>query len=90
VQEGEEDSATGAPGTEERGVPVARAAGALLSGTSEYSLSDEEEEEESDGGRAPPERWEPSPPRPEPRRRRKRQRLGRVRERPPPASLRER
>jgi hypothetical protein len=33
-------------------------------GTSEYSLSDEEEEEESDGGRAPPERCEPSPPSP--------------------------
>jgi hypothetical protein len=34
-------------------------------GTSEYSSSDEEEEE-SDGGRASPERWEPSPP-PSPR-----------------------
>jgi hypothetical protein len=32
-------------------------------GTEEYSLSGEEEEEEgSDGGRAPPERWELSPP----------------------------
>jgi hypothetical protein len=31
--------------------------------TSEYSLSDEEGEE-SDGGRAPLERWEPSPPSP--------------------------
>jgi hypothetical protein len=31
--------------------------------TSEYSSSDEEEEE-SDGGRALPERWEPSPPSP--------------------------
>jgi hypothetical protein len=31
--------------------------------TSEYSSSDEEEED-SDGGRAPPERWEPSPPLP--------------------------
>jgi hypothetical protein len=33
-------------------------------GTSEYSSLDEEEEEESDGGRAPPERWEPSAPSP--------------------------
>jgi hypothetical protein len=33
-------------------------------GTSEYSSSDDEEEEESDGGRAHPERWEPSPPSP--------------------------
>jgi hypothetical protein len=33
-------------------------------GTSEYSSLDDEEEEESDGGRAPPERWEPSPPSP--------------------------
>jgi hypothetical protein len=32
--------------------------------TSEFSSSDEEEGEESDGGRAPPERWEPSPPSP--------------------------
>jgi hypothetical protein len=32
-------------------------------GTEEYSSSGEEEEE-SDGGRAPPERWEPSPPSP--------------------------
>jgi hypothetical protein len=30
AQEGEEHPATGAPGTEERGVPIARAAGALL------------------------------------------------------------
>jgi hypothetical protein len=34
-------------------------------GTLEYSSSDEEEgEDEDDGGRAPPERWEPSPPSP--------------------------
>jgi hypothetical protein len=33
-------------------------------GTSEYSSSGEEEEEGSDGGRAPPERWVPSPPSP--------------------------
>jgi hypothetical protein len=33
-------------------------------GTEEYSSSGEEEEEERDGGRAPPERWEPSPPSP--------------------------
>jgi hypothetical protein len=32
--------------------------------TSEFSSSDKEEGEESDGGRAPPERWEPSPPSP--------------------------
>jgi hypothetical protein len=32
--------------------------------TSEFSSSDEEEEEESDGGRASPERWEPSLPSP--------------------------
>jgi hypothetical protein len=44
---------------EQQGLPPA---------TSEYSSSDVEEEER-DGGRAPPERWEPSPPRPEPRRR---------------------
>jgi hypothetical protein len=33
-------------------------------GTSEYSSSDEEGEEESDVGRAPAERWGPSPPSP--------------------------
>jgi hypothetical protein len=39
--------------------------GLSSSGTEEYSSSGEEEEEEgSDGGRAPPERWEPSPPSP--------------------------
>jgi hypothetical protein len=32
--------------------------------TEGYSLSGEEEEEESDGGRAPPERWQPSTPSP--------------------------
>jgi hypothetical protein len=51
----------------------------------EYSSSGEEEEGR-DGGRAPPERWEPSPPRPGPRRWRRSWFLGRAPKRPPPGN----
>jgi hypothetical protein len=53
----------GAPGTEGEEFRLREQQGLSSPGTSEYSSSDEEEEE-SDGGRAPPERWEPSPPSP--------------------------
>jgi hypothetical protein len=56
-------------------------------GTEEYSLSGEEEEE-SDGGRAPPERWEPSPPSPRAAEAAEETVPGRARERPSPRNLR--
>jgi hypothetical protein len=70
AQEGEEDPATGTPGTEERRVLAARVAGLSSPATSEYSSSDEEEE--SDGGQTPPRGGSLHPPRLEPRRRQRR------------------
>jgi hypothetical protein len=60
TQEGEEDTATGAPGTEERGVPVARAAGALLPQDFGVLVVGQGGGGER-WGSSSPERWEASP-----------------------------
>jgi hypothetical protein len=65
AQEGEEDPVTGAPGTDERGVPVVRAAGALLPRDFRVLVVGRGGGGERWGsGSPPPERWEPSPPSP--------------------------
>jgi hypothetical protein len=63
AQEGEEDPATGASGTEKLGVPAAQAAGTLLPGDFGVLVVGRGGGGER-GGRAPPERWEPSLPSP--------------------------
>jgi hypothetical protein len=60
AQEGEEDPTTGAPGTEERGVPVARAAGALLPQDFGVLVVGQGGGGER-WGSSSPERWEASP-----------------------------
>jgi hypothetical protein len=62
TQEGEEYPATGAPGTEERGVSVARAAGALL--PRDFGVLVVGRRGGERRGSGSPERWEPSPPSP--------------------------
>jgi hypothetical protein len=63
TQEGEEDPTTGAPGTEERGVQVARAAGALLPRDFGVLVVGRGVGGER-WGSSSPERWEASPPSP--------------------------
>jgi hypothetical protein len=63
AQEGEEDPATGAPGIEERGVPVVRAAGALLPRDFGVLVVGRGGGGER-WGTGSPERWEPSSPSP--------------------------
>jgi hypothetical protein len=62
AQEGEEDPATGAPGTRSEEFRLREQQGLSSPATSEYSSSDNEEE--SDGERALAERWEAAPPLP--------------------------